>query len=118
MFRRNIFTQPLGLDKMLRFSGAIGLRHLHVPNLRGTKDHEREQERSGSDREAEPDEFFFGLAKEAEGDRLRKPKADPLKRLKAFMGAATEGKSRIQPLKGEMKPRREKRPKRKHGQMW
>ena len=51
-------------------------------------------------------------------DRLKNPKADPLKRPKVYMGAATEGRSRSEPFKGEMKPRREKRPKRKHGQMW
>ena len=39
-----------------------------MPDLRGRKDHEREQERSGSDCEAEPDEEFdFGSVEEAEG---------------------------------------------------
>ena len=46
-------------------------------------------------------------------DRLKKSKADLLKRLKAYMGAAAEGKSRSQPIKGEMKPRRAKRPRQK-----
>ena len=64
----DIFTKPVGLDKLRQFSGVLGLRHLDVPNLRGRKDHEREQERSGSGREAESDEEFdFGSAKEAEG---------------------------------------------------
>ena len=31
----DIFTKPLGLDKLQQFSGALGLRHLNVPNLRG-----------------------------------------------------------------------------------
>jgi hypothetical protein len=31
----DIFTKPLGLDKLRQFSGALGLRHLDVPNLRG-----------------------------------------------------------------------------------
>jgi hypothetical protein len=29
----DIFTKPLGLDKLRQFSGALGLRHLDVPNL-------------------------------------------------------------------------------------
>jgi hypothetical protein len=37
----DIFTKPLGLDngldKLRQFSGAQGLRHLDVPNLRGTR---------------------------------------------------------------------------------
>ena len=71
----DIFTKPLDLDKLRQFSGALGLRHLDVPNLRGReflrevpKDHGREQERSGRDRDAESDdEFDFGSAREAEG---------------------------------------------------
>ena len=31
----DIFTKPLGLDKLWQFSGALWLRHLDVPNLRG-----------------------------------------------------------------------------------
>jgi hypothetical protein len=31
----DIFTKALGLDKLRHFSGALGLRHLDVPNLRG-----------------------------------------------------------------------------------
>jgi hypothetical protein len=31
----DIFTKALGLDKLRQFSGALGLRHLDVPNLRG-----------------------------------------------------------------------------------
>ena len=49
----DIFTKPLGLDKLWQFSGALGLRHLDVPNLRGREvpqDHRREQERSESHR--------------------------------------------------------------------
>ena len=60
-----IFTKPLGLDKLGQFSGALGLRHLDVPNLRGRI--VREQERSGRDRDTESDdEFDFGSAEEAE----------------------------------------------------
>ena len=66
-----------GLDKLRQFSGALGLRHLDVPNMRGRKDHEREQERSGSDHETQLDEQFdFGSAKEAEGDPWKSPRAD------------------------------------------
>ena len=67
----DIFTKPLGLNKLRQFSGALGLRHLDVPNLRGrtiSRDREREQERSGRDRDTESDdEFDFGSAEEAEG---------------------------------------------------
>ena len=40
-----IFTKPLGVDKLRKFSGALGLRLLDVPNLRGRtdrKDHRRD----------------------------------------------------------------------------
>ena len=73
MFRRigktDIFTKSLGLDKLRQFSGALGLRHLDVPNLRGRterKDREREQETSGSARESD-EESDFGSDEEAEG---------------------------------------------------
>ena len=44
----DIFTKPLGLDKLRQFSGALRLRHLDVPNLRGrrvSKDRARERKR-------------------------------------------------------------------------
>ena len=64
----DIFTKPLGLDKLSQFLGALGLRHLDVPNLRGRKHDEKEHERSGSDRDAElHEEFDLGSAEEAEG---------------------------------------------------
>jgi hypothetical protein len=47
----NIFTKPLGLDKLRQFSGALGLRHLDVPNLRGRHD----QEGSKARKEQEPE---------------------------------------------------------------
>ena len=70
----DILTKPLGLDKLRQFSGALGLRHLDVPNLRGRRvpnDQAREQERSGGDRGGDRDtesdvEFDFGSAEEAE----------------------------------------------------
>ena len=72
----DIFTKPLGLDKLRQFSGALGLRYLDVPNLRGrkaSKDQARKQERSGRDRDTESDaEFDFGSAKEAEGGSAEK----------------------------------------------
>ena len=72
----DIFTKPLGLDKLRQFSGALGLRHLDVPNLRGRtvpNDQAREQERSGTDRDTESDEEFdFGLAEEAKGGSAEK----------------------------------------------
>ena len=66
----DIFSKPLGLDKLRQFVGALGLRHLDVPNLRGrtaSRDQAREQERSGRDRDTKSDdEFDFGSAEEAE----------------------------------------------------
>jgi hypothetical protein len=46
----DIFTKALGLDKLRQFSGALGLRHLDVPNLRGREpepEREREPEPGG-----------------------------------------------------------------------
>ena len=67
----DIFTKPLGLDKLRQFSGALGLRHLDVPNLGGRKvpqEHKRDQERSGSDHNTESnDEFDFVSAEEVGG---------------------------------------------------
>jgi hypothetical protein len=40
----DIFTKALGLDKLRQFSGALGLRHLDVPNLRGRVESEPEPE--------------------------------------------------------------------------
>ena len=72
----DIFTKPLGLDKLRQFSGALGLRHLDVPNLRGRivpNDQVVEQERSRRDRDTESDdEFDLGSTKEAEGGPAEK----------------------------------------------
>ena len=71
----DIFTKPLGLDKLRQFSGALGLRHLDVPNLRGRKvlDQAAEQERSGRDCDTESnDEFDLGSAEEAESGSVEK----------------------------------------------
>jgi hypothetical protein len=38
----DIFTKALGLVKLRQFSGALGLRHLDVPNLRGSVEPEPE----------------------------------------------------------------------------
>ena len=68
----DIFTKPLGLDKLRPFSGALRLRHLDLPNLRGrrvSRERAREHERSGRDRDTElDDKFDFGSAEEAEGE--------------------------------------------------
>jgi hypothetical protein len=34
----DIFTKPLGLDKLRQFLGTLGLRHLDMPNLRGREE--------------------------------------------------------------------------------
>jgi hypothetical protein len=48
----DIFTKALGLDKLRQFSGALGLRHLDVPNLRGRVEPEPEPK---LEREPEPE---------------------------------------------------------------
>ena len=62
----DIFTKPLGLHKLRQFSGALRLRHLDVPNLRGrrvSRNQTREQQRSERDRTTVSDaEFDFGSA--------------------------------------------------------
>ena len=77
----DIFTKPLGLDKLRQFSGVLGLRHFDVPNLRGRNvpdDHEREQERSGKDL-GSAEEAESGSAEESESghkgsSRKKEPK--------------------------------------------
>jgi hypothetical protein len=49
----DIFTKALGLEKLWQFSGALGLRHLDVPNLRGRVEPEPEPEPK-LEREPEP----------------------------------------------------------------
>ena len=49
----DIFTKPLGLDKLRQFSSALGSRHLDMLNLRG-----RNSESCGRDWKAESDERF------------------------------------------------------------
>ena len=62
----DIFTKPLGLDKLRQFSGALGLQHLDMPNLWGRSESRSESEKDDI-RKAEPDvEFDFGMAGKAE----------------------------------------------------
>jgi hypothetical protein len=60
----DVFTKPLGLDKLRHFSGALGLRHLDVLNLRGRHDQAGRKEQEPQEpkardverrKEAEPD---------------------------------------------------------------
>ena len=93
----DIFTKPLGLDKLRKFSNTLGLEHLDLPNLRG-----RNSERSGRDRKPKLDkEFNLGMDEEAEDGS----------------GGATEGTSpsRRQPNRGKVKTRRVERPGLRHG---
>jgi hypothetical protein len=63
----NIFTKALGLDKLWQFSGALGLRHLDVPNLRGREPElEPEPDRS---KEAESESGVDFDADESPGPR-------------------------------------------------
>ena len=83
MFRRiaNIFTKPLGLDKLWHFSGELGL-----PNLRGRKEHGEECTRKvqheekctlcgghhdGRDAESDDKFDFDESAEEAKGSKDR-----------------------------------------------
>ena len=50
----DIFTKPLGLDKLRQFSSALGVKCLHMPKVRGR-----------NEKEAESDtEFDFGSIEE------------------------------------------------------
>jgi hypothetical protein len=59
----DIFTKPLGLDKLRQFSGTLGLRHLDVPNLRGRegepKPNELETANSDSENRSEKAESDY-----------------------------------------------------------
>jgi hypothetical protein len=48
----DIFTKPLGLDKLRQFSGVLGLRHLDMPNLRGRNDQDGKKARKEQEEEA------------------------------------------------------------------
>jgi hypothetical protein len=49
----DIFTKPLGIDKLGQFSGTLELRHLDVPNLRGREEPKpNELETANSDSES------------------------------------------------------------------
>jgi vacuolar-type H+-ATPase subunit I/STV1 len=48
----DIFTKPLGLDKLRQFLGALGLRHLDVPYLRGRDEQEGRKARKEQEEEA------------------------------------------------------------------
>ena len=62
----DIFTKPLGLDKLPQFSRILGLQHLDMPNLWGRSESRSESEKDDI-RKAEPDvEFDFGMAGKAE----------------------------------------------------
>ena len=82
----DIFTKPLGLDKLRYFSGELGMRHLDTPNLRGRKEQEAEctpkelaekctlcgGHHGGRDAESDEEfDFDFRPAEEAEGSKDR-----------------------------------------------
>jgi hypothetical protein len=78
----DIFTKPLGLDKLRQFSGALGLHNLDVPNLRGRHDQEGRKEQEPWPKVPEPKacdverrkrgRARFGRAWIGESRRLRK----------------------------------------------
>jgi hypothetical protein len=63
----DIFTKPLGLDKLRQFSGALGLRHLDVPRLRG-RHNQHDQEGRKEQEPQEPKARDVERRKEAEPD--------------------------------------------------
>ena len=68
----DIFTKPLGLDKVQYFSDMLGLQHLDVPYLRGTIDEDRidgRSSRSNEEDELEP-EPTKGKGRAEEEDKL------------------------------------------------
>ena len=76
----DIFTKPLGLNKLQNFLSELELHHLDMPTFRGRKEEEEEgHERSGIDRDVESDEEFdFGPTEEAEEEnRGRNRKKEP-----------------------------------------
>ena len=98
----DIFTKPLGLDKLQQFSGALGLRHLDVLNLRGEMFRKTTEAGEKFQKTATPSRMMNSIS-----DRLKKPRTDP----KANIRGAAGRKSRSQPSMGEMKPSRVRRPK-------
>jgi hypothetical protein len=63
----DIFTKPLGLDKLRQFSGTLGLRHLDVPNLSGRE--ETKPNDSDSESRSEKAETEKAESEKAESDR-------------------------------------------------
>ena len=40
----DIFTKPLDLDKLRHFSGAVGVQHLDLPNMRWRNENTNERD--------------------------------------------------------------------------
>jgi hypothetical protein len=81
----DIFTKPLGLDKLRQFSGVLGLRHLDVPNLRGRNDQtdqggRKEQERKKDTRDVERADARNGERKKDTRDEERADARDEERR--------------------------------------
>ena len=96
----DIFTKPLGLDKLRKFLGALGLQHLDVPNLRGRRREEEVQAESD-------EEFDFVTAEEVEdgyggSDRRKEPGPEPTKKGgdKAKKGKKARTKTWLDVVKG------------------
>ena len=69
----DIFTKPLDLDKLRQFSGALGLRHLVIPNLRG--DRNRSMSVKGAEVTIAAElTTMSSRMKNSISDRLQKPK--------------------------------------------
>ena len=56
----DIFTKPLGLDKLRHFSSELGLQHLDMSNFRGRSNKRDEDRKPKYD-----EEFDFGTTEEA-----------------------------------------------------
>ena len=64
----DIFTKPLGLDKLRQFSGALGVQYLDMPNLRGRNEKDDRDAESDTDFDFSPTEEVgvHGTTEEAE----------------------------------------------------
>jgi hypothetical protein len=72
----DIFTKPLGLDKLRQFSVALGLHHLDVPNLRGRVEPEPEPEPELEPDRSEKAESDSGV----DSDTLNQPRPRRIRR--------------------------------------
>jgi hypothetical protein len=66
----DIFTKPLGLDKLRQLSGALGLHHLDVPNLRGREGEAKPNELGTTNSDSESRSQKAELVRRVDTDTL------------------------------------------------